>query len=280
MRLPFRQVDVFGDEPFSGNPVAVVLEAGEVDTDTMRRISVWSNLSECTFIVPVKDPAADYRVRIFSLTAELPFAGHPTLGTARAWLAAGGIPKRAGVVTQECGAGLVPIRIDGDSLAFAAPPRTRSGPVAPGYLADVIDVLGVDRDRVVDAEWLDNGPGWVGVLFDSAEAVLDLVPDASRRPGQWDIGVIGPATPESDHRFEVRAFFTDGGGALREDPVTGSLNAAAAQWLLATGRADAPYTAHQGTALGRHGRIRITRDGGYIWVGGRTYVTVTGTIDV
>lgn len=280
MARSFRQVDVFGEGPYSGNPVAVVLDAEGVDTEDLRRFSVWSNLSECTFVVPPMDARADYGVRIFSLDAELPFAGHPTLGTARAWLDAGGTPKTPGVVVQECGAGLVPVRIDGDILAFAAPDRLRSGPVDPGYVATVVEILGVEEDRVVDAEWLDNGPGWVGLLLDSAETVLRLKPDASRHPGDWNIGVVGPTLAGTEASFELRAFFSEGEGTLREDPVTGSLNAAAAQWLLETGRTSVPYIARQGTALGRSGRIHLTADQQGIWVGGATHIAVTGTIDL
>lgn len=273
----FRQVDVFGAQTCRGNPVAVVLDAQGLDDEALRRFSVWTNLSECTFVLPPTTPGADYRVRIFSLNSELPFAGHPTLGTARAWLDAGGTPGTPGVVVQECGAGLVPVRIDGDQLAFAAPPRIRSGPVDADLLTAVIQVLGVDREQVVDAEWLDNGPGWVGILVDSADTVLELRPDASAHPGRWDIGVIGPHAPEARTSFELRAFFTDGAGPLREDPVTGSLNAAAAQWLLSRGDVTAPYLAAQGTAMGRRGRIHISTEGGRIWVGGRAEVVLSGT---
>lgn len=280
MTRRFRQIDVFGADPYTGNPVAVVLDADGLETDELRQFSVWSNLSECTFVLPPTSPQADYRVRIFSLSTELPFAGHPTLGTARAWLDGGGVPKIPGTVVQECGAGLIPVRIDGDVLAFAAPERLRSGPVDPGYLATVIEILGADPDRVIDAEWLDNGPGWVGVLFDSAETVLNLKPNALSHPGRWDIGVIGPAAANAETSFELRAFFTAGDEPLREDPVTGSLNASAAQWLLATGRASAPYVAQQGTAIGRSGRIYVTADAQDIWVGGRTHVAIAGTIDL
>lgn len=276
--LPFRQVDVFGEAPFTGNPLAVVLGADALDDAMMRRISVWSNLSECTFVLSPTVPGADYRVRIFSLEDELPFAGHPTLGTARAWLDAGGVPAASGVVVQECAGGLVPVRLDGDRLAFAAPPLIRSGPVDPDYLADVLAVLGVDPAMVVDAAWLDNGPGWVAVLLDSAATVLSLAPNASTRPGSWCIGVIGP-TPSGEHEaFEIRAFFSDATGALREDPVTGSLNAGAAQWLLASGRARAPYVARQGSALERLGRIHISVDADDIWVGGSVHLAVAGTL--
>lgn len=278
MSRRFRQVDVFGESPCTGNPVAVVLDAEGLDDEALRRFSVWSNLSECTFVLPPATPGADYRVRIFSLNTELPFAGHPTLGTARAWLDAGGNPATAGVVIQECGAGLIPVRIDGALLAFAAPPRIRSGPVDPDTLTAVTAILNVDPEKVVDAEWLDNGPGWVGVLLDSAQTVLELRPDASAHPGRWDIGVIGPLNAETETRFELRAFFTEGAEPLREDPVTGSLNAAAAQWLLSTGRASAPYVAAQGTSMGRHGRIHIASEGDRIWVAGRADVVLSGTI--
>lgn len=280
MERRFRQVDVFGSGPFSGNPVAVVLDAEGLDDESMRAFSVWSNLSECTFVLPPTAEGADYRVRIFSLRTELPFAGHPTLGTARAWLDAGGVPTTPGLVVQECGIGLVPVRLDGELLSFAAPPRVRSGPVEPELLERAIDVLGVDLDEVVDAEWLDNGPGWIGVLLADAEAVLAVDPDASGHPGRWDLGVIGPSPDGAGTAFELRAFFTEGGTALREDPVTGSLNAAAAQWLLSSGRASSPYVAAQGTALGRAGRVHVFREDDDIWVGGRTDVAIRGSIGI
>ncbi|GAA1466806.1 PhzF family phenazine biosynthesis protein [Microbacterium thalassium] len=282
MKREFRQIDVFGQDPYTGNPVAVVLDADGVDTEDLRRFSVWSNLSECTFVLPPTDPAADYRVRIFNLAIELPFAGHPTLGTARAWLDAGGVPATPGVVVQECGVGLVPIRIDGETLAFVAPPRLRTGPVDAELVATVAAILGIRPEEIAAAEWLDNGPGWIGILLDDADAALALTPDVSGHPGPWDIGVIAPiAGAEADApAFELRGFFTDGTGPLIEDPVTGSLNAAAAQWLLASGRATAPYTARQGTALGRKGVIRITESDGDIWVGGRTHVALSGTADL
>ncbi len=278
MKRRFRQVDVFGEDPFTGNPVAVALDAEGLNDEEMRRFSVWTNLSECTFVLPPTDPAADYRVRIFSLNTELPFAGHPTLGTARAWLDAGGAPAAPDQVVQECGAGLVTVRIEGDRLSFSAPPRQRSGPVDSDLVMTLIDVLGIEREQVVDAEWLDNGPGWVGLLLDHADTVLKLRPDASAHPGRWDIGVIGAHDPGADAAFELRAFFTDGAEPLREDPVTGSLNAAAAEWLIATGRADAPYVAAQGTAIGRHGRVHIDTEGGTLWVGGRAEVLVSGSV--
>ncbi|GAA1947829.1 PhzF family phenazine biosynthesis protein [Brevibacterium antiquum] len=276
----FRQVDVFGTQPCTGNPVAVVLDAAGIDDESLRRYSIWSNLSECTFVLPPTEPGADYRVRIFSLSTELPFAGHPTLGTARAWLDSGGVPSTPGVVIQECGAGLVPIRVEEDLLAFTPPPRLRSGPVDSTMMSALNDILGIDGRHVIDSEWLDNGPGWVGVLLDSAQTVLDLRPDASAHPGRWDIGVIGAHESGAEAAFEVRAFFTEGDEPLREDPVTGSLNAAAAEWLIATDRASAPYLAAQGTAMGREGRVHISYDDGRLWVGGRTEVVLSGTIDL
>lgn len=273
-------MDVFGDTPGTGNPVAVVLDAEGLTDDELRRFSVWTNLSECTFVLPPTDPAADYRVRIFSLSTELPFAGHPTLGTARAWMDAGGVPADPDTVIQQCAAGLIPVRVEGERLAFASPPRTRSGPVDAELVAELVDILGIGRDQVVDAEWLDNGPGWVGLLLDSAETVLGIRPDVSGHPGHWDIGVIGAHADGSETAFELRAFFTDGDGPLREDPVTGSLNAAAAEWLLASGRAHAPYLAAQGTAIGRRGRVHITQDADHLWVGGRADVIISGSIEI
>lgn len=280
MQRGFRQVDVFGDTPGTGNPVAVVLDAEGVSDDELRRFSVWTNLSECTFVLPPTDPAADYRVRIFSLSTELPFAGHPTLGTARAWLDAGGVSADPDTVIQQCAAGLIPVRVEGERLAFASPPRTRSGAVDPELVAELVEILGIDHGQVVDAEWLDNGPGWVGLILDSAETVLGIRPDVSGHPGRWDIGVIGAHGDGSETAFELRAFFTDGDAPLREDPVTGSLNAAAAEWLLASGRTSSPYIAAQGTAIGRRGRVRINQDAGQVWVGGRADVIVSGLVEL
>lgn len=181
-------------------------------------------------------------------------------------------------MVQECGAGLVPVRIQDERLSFSAPPRLRSGPVDADLLDEVVAVLGVGHEQVVDAEWLDNGPGWVGLLLDHARVVLELRPDASAHSGRWDIGVIGAHDPGAETAFELRAFFTDGRGPLREDPVTGSLNAAAAEWLIETGRAAAPYVASQGTVIGRRGRIHVTSNDGRLWVGGRAEVILSGSI--
>jgi PhzF family phenazine biosynthesis protein len=272
----FSQVDVFTSEPYGGNPVAVVLDADGLDTEQMQRIAHWTNLSETTFVLPPTAPEADYRVRIFTPVAELPFAGHPTLGTCHAWLEAGGTAAADDVVVQECGAGLVPLRRTAEGLAFAAPPLLRGGPVETSLVEHLAEVLQIERAEIVDAEWADNGPGWVAVLLRDADAVLAL------RPGfvDLDLGVVGPYPPGSPHAFEVRAFFPKEGATV-EDPVTGSLNASLAQWLLRTGRAQAPYVASQGTALGRAGRVHVSQDeDGTIWVGGGTVTCVEGRIRI
>ena len=273
----FTQVDVFTDELGYGNPVAVVHDAAGLDDAALQRFAAWTNLSETTFLLPPTDPGADYRVRIFTPARELPFAGHPTLGSARAWLEAGGTPADPDVVVQECGAGLVRVRRDGDRLAFAAPPLLRDGPVDPDDLAEIVAALGVDPARVVDAQWGDNGPGWVMVLLDSAEAVLALAPDAARMGRFPDIGVAGPHAPGGEVAYEVRAFFLPG---PTEDPVTGSLNAALGGWLIGSGRAPRSYVAAQGTALGRRGRAYLDQVGDDLWVGGDTVVGVTGTVSL
>jgi len=273
---PFRTIDVFGDGIFAGNPLAVVAAAEDLDTDAMQRIANWLNLSETTFLLPPTDAQADYRVRIFTVDRELPFAGHPTLGSCHAWLEAGGTPKRDGVVVQECGAGLVSVRRDGDRLAFAAPPRTRSGPLSDADMAEVLGVLRLTRDQVVDAAWVSNGPGWVAVLLDSAEKVLAVNP-LRIHDRVIDVGVVGPRLPGGDADFEIRGFFSTGAGMLVEDPVTGSLNASVAQWLFESGRADGSYVAAQGTALGRRGRVFLNRDEtGQVWVGGTARTMMSG----
>jgi PhzF family phenazine biosynthesis protein len=273
---PFSQVDVFTTTPYAGNPLAVVLDADGLDTAEMQRFAHWTNLSETTFVLQPTDPGADYLARIFTPVAELPFAGHPTLGTCHAWLAAGGTPRDGDTVVQECGAGLVPVRRTEDGLAFAAPPRRRSGPAEEPVVERIASVLRIDRSDIVAAEWVANGPEWVAALLPSADDVLAL------RPGfvDFDLGVVGPHPEGSPAAFEVRAFFPKDGSTV-EDPVTGSLNASVAQWLLSTGRATAPYVATQGTTLGRSGRVHITRDPeGTIWVGGGTVTCISGQVEL
>ncbi len=266
---------MFTDTPYFGNPLAVVLGADGVSDEQMRQFANWTNLSETTFVLPPQAGGADYRVRIFTPTSELPFAGHPTLGTCHAWLQAGGRPATPGHVVQECGAGLVAIRRDEAGLAFAAPPLLREGPVTDEVAERVARALNISRADMVDIAWADNGPGWVAVLLDSAEAVLAI------RPGTvaMDIGVAGLYPPGAPQALEVRAF--SGKVSTVEDPVTGSLNASLAQWLLGAGRLKAPYIASQGTALGRRGRVRISAgDDGQVWVGGSVVSCVSGTVEI
>ncbi len=276
MPRPFRQVDVFTTTPYRGNPVAVVLDGDGLSAEEMQRFAHWMNLSETAFVLTPEDPGADYRVRIFMPTGELPFAGHPTLGTCHAWLQAGGTARSGDAVVQECGAGLVSVRRTPDGLAFAAPPLVRTGPVEEDLVERIAATLGVPRAEILDSQWVDNGPGWVAVLLADAEAVLALEP----RFDDLDIGVVGPHPPGSPQALEVRGWFPKD-RAMTEDPVTGSLNASLAQWLLDTGRATAPYVAAQGTALGRAGRVHISRDAdGTVWVAGGTVTCVTGEVEL
>jgi PhzF family phenazine biosynthesis protein len=276
MLRQFRQVDVFTDLPYQGNPLAVVLGAGGLTTDQMQRFANWTNLSETTFVLEPEAAQADYRVRIFTPSQELPFAGHPTLGTCHAWLEAGGTPRTRGRMIQECGAGLVTVSADEDGLKFGAPPLLRSGPVDEQLARHVADILRISRAEIVDLQWADNGPGWIAALLASADAVLAVRPG----PTDIDLGIAGPYPPGGPAAFEVRAFVPKN-GTTDEDPVTGSFNASLAQWLLATGRAHAPYVARQGTVLGRNGRVRITSDAdGQVWVGGDTVTCVSGTVDL
>ena len=269
-------VDVFTATPYAGNPVAVVLDAEGLSGEDMQRFARWMNLSETTFVLPPAAGGADYRVRIFTPVQELPFAGHPTLGTCHAWLEAREDGERPDAVVQECGAGLVTVRRTPDGLAFAAPPLVRSGPVEESLVEHIASLLGIARGEIEDAQWVDNGPGWVAVLLADAEAVLALRPTTLG----LDLGAVGPYPAGSPEAFEVRAFFPKD-GTLVEDPVTGSLNASLAEWLLRTGRAIAPYVASQGTALGRAGRVHVSRDGdGTIWVGGDTVTCVTGRVEL
>jgi PhzF family phenazine biosynthesis protein len=276
MPRPYQVVDVFTTTPYMGNPVAVVLDAGGLTTEQMQQFAHWTNLSETTFLLPPEHPEADYRVRIFTPVSELPFAGHPTLGTCHAWLEGSRHPAGDARIVQECAAGLVPIQRTAGRLAFAAPPLVRSGPVDEEELAHVAATVNIDPAAIVAAQWADNGPGWVAILLVSAEAVLAV------RPGLVDheVGLVGPYPAGAPEAFELRAFFLKDGATL-EDPVTGSLNASVAQWLVGTGRATAPYVARQGAALGRAGRIHISAEpDGQIWVGGGTITCVRGDVAI
>ncbi|MGD9774868.1 PhzF family phenazine biosynthesis protein [Diaphorobacter sp.] len=289
MRLrPFQQVDVFTATPYLGNPLAVVLDGEDLSTEEMQRLTNWTNLSEATFVLPPTPEGhaagADYRVRIFCPGRELPFAGHPTLGTCHAWLQAGGQPRATGRIVQECGVGLVTLRRDGEQLAFAAPPLVKNGPLAEDDVQLIARGLGVARDDIVAHAWCDNGPNWRGVMLRSADQVLGLRPDGAVLAG-LDVGVVGPrgkvgvvgASDAEGIAFEVRAFFP-GNNGLAEDPVTGSLNAALAQWLIGAGLAPSRYVASQGTALGRAGRVHVQQDGPQIWVGGHSVTCVRGEV--
>ncbi len=316
---PFKQVDVFTATPYRGNPLAVVLDGEGLSTTEMQDFTHWTNLSECTFLLPPtpegRAAGAHYRVRIFTPGRELPFAGHPTLGSCHAWLeaqsavgaarsatatAAGesGSPLPTTII-QECGAGLVRIRRDGARLAFSAPPLLKSGPLCEEDVARIASGLGIARTDIVRHAWCDNGPNWRGVLLRSAEQVLALKPDAGLLC-DMDLGVVGPwmratenvsdlttgavrgistdaASNSSEPAFELRAFFP-GNTGLTEDPVTGSLNAAVAQWLIGAGLAPPRYVAAQGTVMGRAGRVHIEQDAEGIWVGGDSVTCVDGTV--
>lgn len=274
---PFAQVDVFTAVPYLGNPLAVVLDGSGLSTAQMQAFTDWTNLSEATFVLPPTNEQADYAVRIFCPGRELPFAGHPTLGTCHAWLAAGGVPKGEDVI-QECGVGLVKIARQGTRLAFAAPPRLRSGHLSEEDVQLIAKGLGVARDDILHHAWCDNGPQWHGVMLATAEQVLGLKPDVHVLQG-LEIGVVG-AKSSGDTQFEVRAFFPTKNG-LTEDPVTGSLNAAMGQWLIAEGLAPESYVASQGTCLGRAGRVHVARDAtGQVWVGGESVTCIQGLVQI
>ena len=271
----FAVVDVFSHDAFKGNPVAVILDADGIEDEMMATLSRWTNLSETTFVGAPSVAEADYSLRIFTPSTELPVAGHHTLGSCRAWLAAGGKPKRPGIVVQDCGVGLIEIRVgDGATLSFAAPPLVTSGPLNPAMTSEIVALLGIEEAAVVAAAHVDNGPGWIGILLETADEVLALEPADS----PYKIGVAGFHPPGSAAAYEVRAFFPEGARSI-EDPVTGSLNASMAQWLLDEGRVVAPYVASQGGRLGRTGRIAIEVDAtGQVWVGGAASVRVRGSL--
>lgn len=279
---PFAQVDVFTAEPYRGNPVAVVLDGEGLADDEMAAFARWTNLSETTFVQPATDPAADYRLRIFTPGGELPFAGHPTIGSAHAWLEAGGVPRDAAGPVQECGVGLVRLRADdGGRLAFAAPPLRRSGPVDAATRAQAVAALGIDDDAVLDAAWVDNGPEWIGLLLRDADTVLALRPDLAVMD-TLKVGVVGlyddARRAEVGAHAEVRAFVP--GIGITEDPVTGSLNAGLALWLIPAGILPERYVVSQGTALRRAGRVHVERADGATWVGGDAVTCVAGTVSL
>lgn len=273
MSITFQLVDVFGSGPFTGNPVAV-FDGENLDTEAMQQIARWMNLSETTFLFPPTKPEADYQVRIFTLERELPFAGHPTLGTCHAWVerSSNGTKDR---VVQECPAGLVTVQRRNRLWAFEAPPLVKSGAAEETLIEEVAGFLNIDRSKIVEAEWVDNGPGWLGILLSSADEVLALEPvnSYSRR---MDIGVIGVYPGGGELAFELRTFFSNHVGAIVEDPVTGSFQASAAEWMIRSGRGKPPYVTAQGTRLGRSGRVHIDVEDGRLWVGGRTETLALG----
>ena len=279
----FSQLDVFTDVPLLGNPLAVVHDATGLSDAEIAAFARWTHLSETTFLLPPEDPAADYRVRIFTPGGELPFAGHPTLGSCHAWLAAGGVPRDPGTVVQQCGVGLVRVRRGGRGegrgtaarLAFAAPPLRRSGPVDATLRAQVLAALGLADAAVQRLEWIDNGPGWMAALLPDAASVLALRPDFVAMRG-LKLGVVGPYPAGSECQFEVRAFVP--GLGVPEDPVTGSLNAGLAQWLIGAGLAPASYVAAQGAALGRAGRVYVQQQGADVWIGGAVCAVISGVV--
>lgn len=273
----FSQVDVFGSHGLDGNPLAVVHDADALDRDQMQRFARWTGLSETTFLLPPMSLEADYRVRIFTPEQELPFAGHPTLGTAYAWLAADGRSHPDRLVIQECGIGLVPVRRDGERLAFAAPPLTRFEAVADDLVARIAGGLGLARDDVLDASWLANGPQWIGVRLASAEQVLSVTVDPAQLAG-LEIGLVGSYPPGVEFAYEVRALLP--GQSIAEDPVTGSLNAGVAHWLTGQGLAPDHYVVSQGTVIGRAGRITVDREGEVLWIGGRVTGVVGGEVSI
>ena len=273
----FKQVDVFTSAPFLGNPLAAVVDGTDLPAELMQRFARWTNLSETVFLLPPSSPDAGYAVRIFTPFQELPFAGHPTLGAARAWLDSGGTPRAPGRIVQECGAGLVPIVCDGADLAFQAPATRRSGPIEEDRLAEIAAALGVNAGRILDHQWVDDGPGWAAVEVSSAEEVLALEPDFSGLPEAM-VGVVGARGRRGpgEAAYEVRAFAP--GAGVAEDPVTGSLNASIGQWFLARGDVPLPYTVSQGACVGRAGLLTVSHVEGAVWVGGAAITRIVGEV--
>lgn len=275
-RFRFSQVNVFSADPTSGNPVAVIHNAEVLSEDQMRALARWTNLSETTFLLKPENPTADYRVRIFSPQGELPFAGHPTLGSCHAWLLAGGKPRDSNVIVQQCNLGLVRIRRENSFLEFSAPPLIRSGPLEDEVVSRIAKAFDLSPSDIARHQWVDNGPGWCAIMLDSAQQVLSLKPDwAALSP--LNLGVVGPYSSGHEASVEVRAFVGLGG---YEDPVTGSLNASLAQWLINDGLVKSTYIATQGTMLQRAGRIHLRQLSDEIWVGGQVNEVIHGEIDL
>ncbi|OZD49020.1 phenazine biosynthesis protein PhzF [Rhodococcus sp. 06-1477-1A] len=273
----FAQVDVFTSEPYRGNPVAVVLDGDGVDDDTMARFAKWTNLSETTFVQTATTRDADYKLRIFTPGGEIPFAGHPTLGSAHAWLASADDSSNRSQIVQECGVGLVTVKRDGSALSFRAPNPVKSGPLDEEYLEHICAALRIHRDSILDHQWVDNGPGWAAVRLSSASEVLELEPDETLMK-DLILGVVGPHPDGFAQQFEVRSFALLLG--IPEDPVTGSLNAGIGQWLIRSGVAPSSYRARQGTVLGRHGIISVADSSDGLWVGGESVTCIDGNVSL
>jgi len=272
----FTQIDVFSSKPYWGNPVAVVVDCDGLEDGEMQQFARWTNLSETTFLLTPTNPAADYRVRFFTPTEELPFAGHPTLGSAYAWLIHGGTPRSESTIVQECEVGLINVRCDGNSLSFAAPSLLRGGSVEESLVIEAAASLGIDRNVIIDSAWIDNGPGWLGVQLGSAEQVLAIKPQKTN----LTLGVIGAYPAGSRFAYEVRAFYSSGGVTV-EDPVTGSLHASMAQWLIGAGRFVPPYLASQGIAMGHAGEVHVSLDESkQVWIGGEVTACIQGTVEI
>jgi PhzF family phenazine biosynthesis protein len=271
----YSTVDVFTATPLKGNALAVVHGADDWSDEAMQKFAHWTNLSETTFLLEPTDSGADYRVRIFFPSAELPFAGHPTLGSCHAWLAAGGKPRSKSEIVQQCGVGLVRVRRENNRLAFAAPPLRKSGDVDAATIDAITRSLRIDRKAIRASQWVDNGPGWVAVMLGSRDELLALKPDFARLTPR-DIGVVAPMPQNHETQFEMRAFIA--GTGPNEDPVTGSLQASVAQWLIGAGMAPERYVATQGTVLGRDGRVYVEKRGEDIWVGGDCVTLVEGKV--
>jgi PhzF family phenazine biosynthesis protein len=274
----FRLVDVFGERPLTGNPLAVVIDSEGLSPEDMLEVTRWLNFSEATFLSPPDSLEADYKARIFTLAGELPFAGHPTLGSCHVWQSLA--DESRDEIVQECGAGLVRLRRSGERISFEAPDLVREGPVSPAEIEELAVVLGIDTSDILAARWVDNGPGWVGILLDGADAVRQIEPDFSRHPRgeRLDIGVAGMYPEGWEFLYEVRAFFSGEHGEMLEDPVTGSLNASIAQWLIAERGLKTPYVVSQGSARGRSGRVHIDTDADGVWVGGHVFDVVDGQL--
>lgn len=276
MKRRFAQIDVFASKPYRGNPVAVVVDCDGLDVGEMQQFAKWTNLSETTFLLPPTKPAADYRVRFFTPTEELAFAGHPTLGSAYAWLIHGGTPRSDKTIIQECEVGLINVRRDRNSLSFAAPSLLRGGPVDESLVAEAAESLGVTKEEIIDSAWIDNGPGWLGVQLKSAEQVLAIKPQKTN----LTLGVIGAYPTRSRFAYEVRAFYSSSGVTV-EDPVTGSLHASMAQWLIGAGRFVPPYLASQGKAIGHAGEVHVSMDiSKQVWIGGEVTACIQGTVEI